>query len=242
MNNDEYWQSYVELEAQILRLSRSIDFDDANFDNGVHSVVIANLILQCAANIESISKDIFLQNNKVEIKRQKLYYDYDCILWMVDYWGLKKRIVNCKIASKCREDNYKYKPFDNLGKEKEWYGKKVPLWGWNEAYQDIKHDYIESISRSATLHNLVEMAAAFYMLILYYEDIIMYPTVQITGYWLDYRNTHLDTDLFLPTLFIPDKENESIYHECQCLLTLEAGDFTSNGCVVPQRLIMNKKK
>lgn len=240
MNSDKYWKSYTEIESRIIEISRNIEFDDLNFNNNVHSVVIANLILQCAANIESIAKDIYLNNfaNTGEV-RNKLHYDYDCVVRIIDEWQLKERIVICcLVPDGCSENNRIYEPFNNHKKMKEWSNIKVPVWDWNEAYQAIKHDYVNSIPHNATLHNLIEIAATFYILILYYEDINIYPDVRLTGYWIDTSGTHLDCKLFSPLIY--DFDAKKSMDKNKCIAIFEEGDFVKDGWKVPQRLIMNK--
>ncbi len=247
MHDDHYWKSYLELESQILKLSRSIEFDDANFDHNVHSVAIANLILQCAANIESIAKDLYITNNtnNTQIDRDKIHYDYDCIMWLINNWGLKMREIVCKpVSEKSKEHNRNYRPFDNRRKYKQWHKQTYPSWRWNEAYQSIKHDYINAIASDATLHNLVETLAAFYILVLYYEDIEILPDTNITGYSFDMANTYLDTDLFSPSIFPTYKQedvNKFKKYRKKCLFVIEEGNFIKNGWHVPQRLILNKE-
>lgn len=232
-----YWQSYKEIEEQILLLSRSIEFDDDNFDGGVHSVRIANLILQCAANVESVLKDIYIKEcSEGEKHRRGLYYDYDCLVWLINEWDLKERTVHLNGVFNVRKDaNRCFCPFDNHGKTKVWRGRTVPSWAWNEAYQSIKHDYLNSIAKDATLKVLVEIAALLYALNLYYYNFSLTPRIQITGYCIDITGTMLDSELF--ELALPEKDE---FESEKKIIIVESGDFENNGWQVTRRWVVNK--
>ncbi|GAX47127.1 hypothetical protein [Pseudolactococcus reticulitermitis] len=173
--SDLYRVSYEEIEKQIIDLSYDISFDDINFDSGVHSLKIANLILGCARQIESISKDLYFDSidlkfeNDERKKRDKVYYDYDCLYKILTDWDLENREVNFILMSATvSKSEYKiYKPFKHTLKKKN--KKDYPLYTWNEAYQALKHDYLESITQYANLYNLVSIASMLFLLIGYYS-------------------------------------------------------------------------
>ena len=60
MSANIYWPVYKNLEAELVHLSYNIHIDDNQLD--VYSVKISDLILRASAEIESISKELYINN------------------------------------------------------------------------------------------------------------------------------------------------------------------------------------
>lgn len=174
-NNNFYKVNYMQIEKQIVELSYQISFDDENLSSNVHSLKIANLILECANQVESIAKDLYFENGG-HGARDKVYYDHDCLFKLLNDWKLQNRIVTLTLnSSSITKKEFKYyMPFshtlkkalvvdNNGGKSKE----KRPSYPWNKSYQALKHDYINSIEKHATLNNLLLISSMLYLLICY---------------------------------------------------------------------------
>lgn len=174
-NNNFYNVNYLQIEKQIVELSYQISFDDENLSKDVHSLKIANLILECANQIESIAKDLYFENGG-QGERDKVYYDHDCLYKLLNDWKLQNRVVVLTLNSSdiTRNEFKYYKPFahtlknalvvDNNGdKVKE----KRPNYPWNKSYQALKHDYINSITKHATLNNLLLISSMLFLLLNY---------------------------------------------------------------------------
>lgn len=174
-NNNFYNVNYLQIEKQIVELSYQISFDDENLSKDVHSLKIANLILECANQIESIAKDLYFENGG-QGERDKVYYDHDCLYKLLNDWKLQNRVVVLTLNSSdiTRNEFKYYKPFahtlknvlvvDNNGdKVKE----KRPNYPWNKSYQALKHDYINSITKYATLNNLLLISSMLFLLLSY---------------------------------------------------------------------------
>ena len=174
-NNNFYNVNYLQIEKQIVELSYQISFDDENLSKNVHSLKIANLILECANQIESIAKDLYFENGG-QGERDKVYYDHDCLYKLLNDWKLENRVVVLTLnSSVITRNEFKYcKPFahtlkntlvvDNNGdKVKE----KRPNYPWNKSYQALKHDYINSITKHATLNNLLLISSMLFLLLSY---------------------------------------------------------------------------
>ena len=165
-----YWSAYKNLEKEVLDLSFKISFDNTNLDNKTHSMGIADLILRSASYIESISKDLYFTNGGTG-DRDKVAYDHDCIYKLLTDWSLQKREVLLGIPTHnlTKKEYLTFKPFDYSG-TKEWRKKKRPIYSWNEAYQALKHDLLESIPEYATIYNLLSVMATLFLLNVYYKN------------------------------------------------------------------------
>ena len=174
-NNNFYKVNYLQIEKQIVELSYQISFDDENLSNNIHSLKIANLILECASQIESIAKDLYIKNGGKRA-RDKVYYDHDCLFKLLNDWKLQNRhVILILNSSSITRDEFKcYAPFSHTLKNVLVYdsnGNKIkekrPNYPWNKSYQALKHDYINSIKKHATLNNLLLISSMLYLLICY---------------------------------------------------------------------------
>ena len=113
-HHEAYWNSYRLLESQLLRLSHSICFDDAQID--VYSSELADIINSACIKIESLAKDIYEdhiwpfqedadvvppsftgKNFKPEKwTREKWKFDYNCLVEMDRKFALSKKQIHLK--------------------------------------------------------------------------------------------------------------------------------------------------
>lgn len=163
---NHYLPVYKNLEEEVLNLSKYIQINDNQLD--VYSMHIADLIVRCAMEIESISKELYWDNGGIKVygddgKERNLFFDTDCISYLNEIWGIceKEIIVSSEKFYFEKEENIIIRPLHKGNKRS---GAK-----WNKAYQAIKHDRKNSI-KHGNIKNLILALGALYILNLYYLD------------------------------------------------------------------------
>lgn len=159
--NNIYWPVFKNIETEINTLMFNIHFDDKQLD--VYSSKISDLILRASTEIESLSKELYHLNGGTAKKNLK--YDYDCLKFLNQQWKLEHKQVilssyNCFISNKIIEP-FK-KNVTSTFNHKQTYG-------WNNAYQNLKHDRSKSLEFGSVRY-LIEVTAALYVLNLYFKD------------------------------------------------------------------------
>ena len=154
-----YWSVYENLESEVLALANSIMFDDSQLK--VYSLKIGDLIVRCAVEIESISKELYLQEGGKILKRD-LYFDTDCLDLLVKKWNIDKKKLHVS-SSKMdfSSSNLILTPLEKSNQR----GKCQ----WKKAYQAIKHNRAISL-KQANIRNLLNVLGALYILNLYYRN------------------------------------------------------------------------
>jgi len=159
----------MKLEKELLELAYNIHFCDSQIE--AYSIKIAELILRCAAEIESISKALYQNEggnmNPVddEGKERYLNYDFDCLKLLDQLWGLSKKKIILSTPSMYfeKEENIGFKPLKNAHKGDA---------SWQKAYQAIKHSRVENMHK-ANIRVLIRIMGALYILNLYYQNDFM---------------------------------------------------------------------
>ena len=162
MKNKSYLQNYLRIEKEVIDLSYFISYDFLNLN--VHSPYICDLILRCASDIESISKDIYIDYFDNNADRSKIKFDYDCIDKMIKEWSLNYRVLFVK-------DKYRLDPISEFIKPFEMTTiNNKSNFLWNFSYQALKHNKIGSIESFANLRYLFSALGALFLLNIYYLD------------------------------------------------------------------------
>lgn len=167
-----YWSVYKNLEKEFLELANFIHFSDDQLK--VYSMHIADLIVRCSIEIESISKELYFElggdKNPLDENRNKrdLYFDTDCLELLERKWHITKKhvIVSAPTFYFLNESNKIFAPLHKANKRGS-SGSK-----WKQAYQAVKHNRKESLKK-ATIENLMYAMGALYILNLYYKDEII---------------------------------------------------------------------
>ncbi len=154
-----YWPVYKSLEKELLDLTYSIHVDDNQLK--VYSSKILDLIIRCAIEIESISKELYLEEGGVNKKNIK--YDETAIKFLNKKWLLDKKVVILSSAN-CFQTNRILLPFEK--KEPRENGKLT--FKWNLCYQGIKHNRRENLP-DGNLENLFSILSALYLLNVYFK-------------------------------------------------------------------------
>ena len=75
-----YWPVYQNIEKEILNLSLLIHFDDSQL--GVYSSKISDLLIRTTIEMESISKELYFDNEGEKPIGRDLYFDTDCLSYL----------------------------------------------------------------------------------------------------------------------------------------------------------------
>lgn len=176
-----FWQTYLNLENEILNLSKYIYITDTttqinhkskktkNIDYKGHlktySVYIADLLVRCCIEIEAISKELYFDNGGVKARGSaNLYFDTDCIALLNQKWKLDNKVVMI-VASNfnlLKDKNRILTPLKKAGER----SKTI----WARAYQAVKHDRYNSL-HFGNIEALLHAAAALFLLNVYYRDL-----------------------------------------------------------------------
>ena len=164
-----YMPVYKQLEDEVASLTNTIFFNDAQ--QNVYSLSIGNIIVRCAMEIEAISKELYIllggEEHPIDQQtkeKRNLYFDTDCIRLLIDTWQLDKKIIQITHPSMYfSKEKSTIKPLHKAHKRGN-SGSK-----WKQAYQGIKHNRSQEISR-ATVENMINALGALYILNLYYVD------------------------------------------------------------------------
>lgn len=163
-NYNFYWPIYKNLEKEVIELSNVIHFSDDQLK--VYSTYIADLLVRCSIEIESISKEIYNRICKKtdSIDKKNLYFDTDCLDLLEKKWNIGKRKVIVSAPYFYFSD--KNKIFSSLNKAHR-RGDKGSK--WKQAYQAVKHDRKNSLEKGS-IENLLHAMGALYILNIYYKD------------------------------------------------------------------------
>ena len=158
-----YWPVYTNLERSVDELAFAIHIDDAQL--GVYSSRITDLILRAAAEIESISKELYKTNGGTktgDFKFDDVAIKHLKNIWLLDH---KKVIIS---SPHCFQSNKILTPFvKNEPRTASATGKQT--YSWNNAYQNLKHDRAQSMSFGSVRY-LFDILAALYLLNVYYRN------------------------------------------------------------------------
>jgi hypothetical protein len=164
---DIYWSVYKNIESECIKLMYNIYFVDEQLN--VYSPRIADLIVRCAVEIESLAKQLYKDNGGT--KTEHIKFDEDAIRHLNRFWRLDKKAVIIS-SSNCYFQKRELYPF---AKEETRTNGSRKTWGWNNAYQNLKHDRANSLSWG-NIKYLLDAMAALYLLNIYYQNI---PPIQL---------------------------------------------------------------
>lgn len=161
--SNTYWPVYKNLERNVDDLSFTIHIDD--FQLGVYSSRITDLILRAAVEIESLSKELYRSSGGTESGE----YKFDDValkhlknLWLLDH---KKVIIS---SPHCFQSNRVLMPFvKNETRTSSSTGRQT--YSWNNAYQNLKHDRAQFL-RFGSIKYLFDIMAALFVLNIYYKN------------------------------------------------------------------------
>lgn len=154
-----FWQTYLALEEEVLNVSRYIFFtDEKGHQLETYSPVLADLLVRCCIEIESISKELYYKNKNEEINN-KPYFDKDCIKKLNEKWHIceKEIKVICPNFYFHKKENIVLQPLLKAEKGTAFFLKN---------YQSVKHNRYEELKK-ANVKSVIHALAALYLLNLY---------------------------------------------------------------------------
>ena len=211
---DLFWQTYINLENDLLLISKYISFSDfkvkinknqnqETYENNAHlletySPYIADYLVKCCIEIEAISKELYFSNGGAKARgSNNIYFDTDCLKLLNDIWGIgdKEVLVVASSFSFKNEENLVLKPLYNSWKRSKQY--------WAKAYQAVKHDRFNFL-HFGNIKAAIHATAALYLLNIYYKS----PKIN-TKY-----DSYKDIDYsFGSKVFSVKKPNEDYLHD-----------------------------
>lgn len=176
-----FWQTYLNLENEVLELSKYIYFTDTTtkidsrtkvvksidckYQLDTYSSYIADLLVRCCVEIEAISKELYFDDGGTKIRGSNdIYFDTDCLSLLNDKWKIADKVVMV-VASNFnlqKDENRILTPLKRADER----SKTV----WSKAYQAVKHDRYNSLYQG-NIKALLHAMAALYLLNIYYRDI-----------------------------------------------------------------------
>lgn len=176
--SDIFWQTYLNLEKEVIEVSKYIFFTDEKIitSNGtivskqddsqleVFSPYIADLLVNCCVQIEAISKELYFDNGGMKERGDTgILFDVDCLKLIDQKWEThnKQVLVVAPFFNFTRDENRILRPLKEAHKKQGTY--------WEKAYQAVKHDRYSSL-QLGNVKALIRALAALYLLNIYYRN------------------------------------------------------------------------
>lgn len=162
--SDIFFQTYLNLEKEVIEVSKYIFFtDEVKAQLETFSPYIADLLVNCCVQIEAISKELYFDNGGPKKRGEKnIFFDEDCLKWIDIKWGTHNKVVLvvAPYFNLTKDENRIIKPLKEAHKRQGTY--------WERAYQAVKHDRYSSLQKG-NVKALLQALAALFLLNLYYR-------------------------------------------------------------------------
>ena len=175
---DIFWQTYLNLEKEVIEVSKYIFITDevtirtdgketqisCDSQLKVFSPHIADLLVRCCVQIEALSKELYYTNGGEKSRGSKdVFFDEDCLKLIDKKWetGKKEVLVAAPFFNLTKDENRVLRPLRNAHKRS--------CVSWAKAYQAVKHDRFSSL-QSGNVKALLHAMAALYLLNLYFRN------------------------------------------------------------------------
>lgn len=174
-----FWQTYLNLEKEVLEVAKYIYITDeiTTYSKGAlvashcktqletFSPHIADLLIRTCVEIEAISKELYHKFGGIKARGSKdLFFDEDC-LKLIDIkckTHNKVVLVSCPAFNLTKEENLCFKPLREAHKRQGT--------DWGKAYQALKHDRYSSLSQG-TIKKLLHAMGALFLLNIYFKNV-----------------------------------------------------------------------
>lgn len=175
---DIFWQTYLNLEKEVIEVSKYIFITDevtirtdgketpisCDSQLKVFSPHIADLLVRCCVQIEALSKELYYNNGGEKPRGSKdVFFDEDCLKLVDKKWetGKKEVLVAAPFFNLTKDENRVLRPLRNAHKRSGV--------SWAKAYQAVKHDRFGSL-QYGNVKALLHAMAALYLLNLYFRN------------------------------------------------------------------------
>lgn len=148
-----HWNYYIALEQDLSKVSRFIEFADANF--GAYSIELAHLLLASSSEVDVVLKA--LCNIKNPAKNHKNISDY-------------KETIMAELPDLVNETCFVPRFGLELTPWSNWNGENNPFW-WC-SYNDVKHQRDVHFNKANLKNTLNSMAALNIVVLYYYRELI----------------------------------------------------------------------
>lgn len=192
--DNTYWQIYSELEKELENIMYTISF--VREHRKVYSPRIAELIVRCGMQIESTIQSLYAQEHKNT--SSKINYK-TCIEFLNKKWDFSERYVIIQTDKiKSANNNAMFiPPFSQLVDKvatingKKHYcpknspnsfnvnvakGQRCKAYVWENAYNNLKHNFYNSIEEYGNIFNLILIMSTLYLLNIYWD-----PGLELTN-------------------------------------------------------------
>lgn len=158
MKENLYFPIYQKIEKEVIELTSSIYFSDEQIN--VYSLQIANLIIRCSIELESIVKDIYRESNGKDPQKPG-----DAFVQLDQQWNLSHKVLTIISPYTHFKNTFcpAFAPFDYKAKSSD---------DFFSTYNAIKHDKVNNISK-ANINSLIRVLGALYILNIYYRNEII---------------------------------------------------------------------
>lgn len=155
MQENYYLPIYQQIEREVIDLTASIFFSDEQIT--VYSLKIADLIIRCSIEVESIAKDIFRRETGKEPDKPGT-----AIMHLENKWKVSQKALRVVSPYTHFKSSFQpsFAPFGYENKSSDDYF---------SAYNAIKHDRVKNIAK-ANINILIRVLGALYILNLYYRN------------------------------------------------------------------------
>lgn len=176
--SDIFWQTYLNLEKEVIEVSKYIFFTDEVLVNSKGGVVtqscntqletfsphIADLLVRCCVQIEAISKELYFDNGGIKARGENsIFFDDDCLKLIDTKWKTHNKVVMvvAPFFNLTKKENCILRPLREAHKRQGTY--------WERAYQAVKHDRYSSLQKG-NVKALIQALAALFLLNVYYRN------------------------------------------------------------------------
>lgn len=158
-----FWPVYKNLEKELLKITEIIHFDDKQIE--CYSAKFIDLLIRICVEIESLSKQLYLQEGGTKLEENKMYFDTVCLKYLEDKYNLSQKVLYVKNLNTFFEsqENIEITPL------KKSYKRGTSGSKWKVAYQGVKHDRINNYTK-ANVKNVILALGALFILNLYYKN------------------------------------------------------------------------
>lgn len=190
---DIFWQTYINLEKEIIEISKYIFITDEKIVNKdgkevvepcstqllTFSPHIADLLVRCCVQIEAISKELYFDlNGNKKRGDSTIKFDEDCLKLIDIKWEThnKRVLVVAPFFNLTKDENRVLRPLKEAHKRQGT--------SWERAYQAVKHDRYANLYQG-NVKALIQALAALYLLNIYYRKeswIIQYKDLSKQDY------------------------------------------------------------